>query len=201
MYIILDLLGSRSSSPKVCDIQSTMGAFAALREDGSVVCWGDPEDGGDCSPVRDELRSSAEMAKKRCWLQTERSPSRVRSKNCFGNFKWVTHVRFHDAFPKIKLIWAFYQSKACLRFQNTLISTQLCQWPRKTILRKESIGAVTKEACRRFAPPWEPLLLWWMAKWWRGEIIRMVVGVMQFRRTWWRCRRFKQRFQWEDIRV
>ena len=29
--------------------------FAALREDGSVVTWGDPSDGGDSTAVRDQL--------------------------------------------------------------------------------------------------------------------------------------------------
>ena len=38
-------------------IQSTADAFAAIREDGSVVTWGDAEWGGDSSAVRDQLHS------------------------------------------------------------------------------------------------------------------------------------------------
>ena len=38
-------------------VQATGGAFAALLADGSVVAWGDPRGGGDCSAVRDQLRN------------------------------------------------------------------------------------------------------------------------------------------------
>ena len=37
-------------------LQAARNAFAAIREDGSVVAWGDPENGGDCSGVQDQLR-------------------------------------------------------------------------------------------------------------------------------------------------
>ena len=33
----------------ISEIQATSSAFAALRRDGSVVAWGDEENGGDCS--------------------------------------------------------------------------------------------------------------------------------------------------------
>ncbi len=38
-------------------IFSTIYAFAALKEDGSVVTWGSSEDGGDSSKVSKELKS------------------------------------------------------------------------------------------------------------------------------------------------
>ena len=42
----------------VQQIQATyFGAFAAILADGSVVAWGDPERGGDCSAVQDQLRN------------------------------------------------------------------------------------------------------------------------------------------------
>ena len=37
-------------------IQATNEAFAAILADGSVVAWGDPDYGGDCSTVQDQLR-------------------------------------------------------------------------------------------------------------------------------------------------
>ena len=40
--------------PNAMQLQATSAAFAALREDGSVVCWGHPDAGGDC-PVLDQL--------------------------------------------------------------------------------------------------------------------------------------------------
>ena len=40
----------------VQQIAANKGAFAALRTDGSVVTWGDPEYGGDSSEVQDQLR-------------------------------------------------------------------------------------------------------------------------------------------------
>ena len=40
----------------VRQIISSARAFAAILEDRSVVTWGDPENGGDCSAVRDRLR-------------------------------------------------------------------------------------------------------------------------------------------------
>lgn len=36
-------------------IQATESAFAAIRADGVVVCWGNPHDGGDCAEVQDQL--------------------------------------------------------------------------------------------------------------------------------------------------
>lgn len=36
-------------------IQATESAFAAIRADGAVVCWGNPHDGGDCAEVQDQL--------------------------------------------------------------------------------------------------------------------------------------------------
>jgi hypothetical protein len=41
----------------VDQIQATEGAFAATLADGSVVAWGDPECGGDCSAVQDQLKN------------------------------------------------------------------------------------------------------------------------------------------------
>lgn len=41
----------------VVSVQSTWGAFAALRSDGTVVAWGDPQRGGDLSDVREDLHT------------------------------------------------------------------------------------------------------------------------------------------------
>lgn len=43
------------SPGKVQQIQASRSAFAAILMDGSVVCWGDPRDGGDCSLVQHQL--------------------------------------------------------------------------------------------------------------------------------------------------
>ena len=43
----------------VQQVQATTGgtgAFAAILADGSVVTWGDPDDGGDSSEVQDQLK-------------------------------------------------------------------------------------------------------------------------------------------------
>ena len=40
----------------VQQIQATDKAFAAILADGSVVAWGDPDCGGDCSAVEDEFQ-------------------------------------------------------------------------------------------------------------------------------------------------
>ncbi len=45
---------SHTQSQKVS--ASTVSAFAALRQDGTVVTWGDPSAGGDSSEVQDDLR-------------------------------------------------------------------------------------------------------------------------------------------------
>ena len=44
------------ASGNVTKIQATERAFAALRSDGSVVCWGTPEYGGDSSNVEAQLK-------------------------------------------------------------------------------------------------------------------------------------------------
>ena len=36
--------------------QSLSAQFAAVLADGSVVCWGDPRTGGDCSAVQRQLK-------------------------------------------------------------------------------------------------------------------------------------------------
>ena len=51
-HIHLDLYRSvQSQLYKVLQLRSTSWAFAALRSDGLVVTWGDPEHGGDSSQV------------------------------------------------------------------------------------------------------------------------------------------------------
>ena len=42
----------------VKQIAATSSAFAAIRDDGSIVAWGDQGDGGDCSAVADQLRDA-----------------------------------------------------------------------------------------------------------------------------------------------
>eukprot|EP00435_Cladocopium_sp_Y103_P039352 s553_g10.t1 len=46
----------QSQLKNVRQIVSSARAFAAILEDSSVVTWGDPENGGDCSAVRDRLK-------------------------------------------------------------------------------------------------------------------------------------------------
>ena len=41
-------------------IFSTNSAFVAVKSDGSVVTWGEPKHGGDCSPVRLQLMTGVE---------------------------------------------------------------------------------------------------------------------------------------------
>ena len=41
----------------VQQIQATERAFAAILANGSVVAWGNPGRGGDCSAVQDQLRN------------------------------------------------------------------------------------------------------------------------------------------------
>ena len=43
----------------VQQIQATFFAFAAILADGSVVTWGDADDGGDSSAVQDQLKGCA----------------------------------------------------------------------------------------------------------------------------------------------
>ena len=43
------LLGNKRTSLAATDI-----AFAALRDDGTVVCWGDSEEGGSCEAVEED---------------------------------------------------------------------------------------------------------------------------------------------------
>ena len=38
-------------------IQATIGAFAAIRDNGSVVSWGAARSGGDSSVVQDQLKN------------------------------------------------------------------------------------------------------------------------------------------------
>ena len=55
----------RSQLQNVERVQGTRGegcgAFAALRADGSVVAWGDPRAGGNCSQIQEKLRNVQEM--------------------------------------------------------------------------------------------------------------------------------------------
>ena len=39
----------------VLHVAGSMGAFAAVKDDGSVVTWGDEEPGGDSDEIRDQL--------------------------------------------------------------------------------------------------------------------------------------------------
>ena len=53
----------------VLQIQYTDRAFAALRADGAVVTWGDPEFGADSSSVREQLGPVQRGVKRRRTLQ------------------------------------------------------------------------------------------------------------------------------------
>lgn len=48
--------GVQDQLQNVQAIQASFGAFAALLSDGSVVTWGDPQDGGDSSAVKHQLK-------------------------------------------------------------------------------------------------------------------------------------------------
>ena len=50
----------------VQQIAANKGAFAALRTDGTVVTWGDPEYGGDSSEVQDQLRPGLWLVRGEC---------------------------------------------------------------------------------------------------------------------------------------
>ena len=45
----------------VQQICGSFGAFAALRDDGTVVTWGNAQSGGDCSSVRHLLKDVVEI--------------------------------------------------------------------------------------------------------------------------------------------
>ena len=47
----------RDRLKQVKQISASRCAFAALREDGEVVSWGDPKFGGDSSEVQEQLRN------------------------------------------------------------------------------------------------------------------------------------------------
>ncbi len=46
---------------KVSSIFSNFGSFVAVREDGSVVSWGNPYYGGDSSSVEEELDGNVDV--------------------------------------------------------------------------------------------------------------------------------------------
>ena len=46
-------------------VQAAWFAFAAILRDGSVVTWGDPGFGGDCSSVRDQLKNVQQIQSNR----------------------------------------------------------------------------------------------------------------------------------------
>ena len=48
---------ARTKSFRFAYMWRSSGAFAAIREDGSVVTWGEINFGGDSSAVRDQLKN------------------------------------------------------------------------------------------------------------------------------------------------
>ena len=50
----------------VQEIQATDKAFAAISTDGSVISWDNPDDGGDCSVVQDQLRNVRQIQATEC---------------------------------------------------------------------------------------------------------------------------------------
>ena len=54
--LMFETCASHAALPR---IQATHfgGSFAALKHDGTVVTWGIPHSGGDCSSVQDDLRN------------------------------------------------------------------------------------------------------------------------------------------------
>ena len=57
----------------VQQVQGTMGAFAAILADGSVVTWGDRNSGGDSSAVQDQLQEFQQQGTRMACHQTDPS--------------------------------------------------------------------------------------------------------------------------------
>ena len=53
--------GSIAGTLDVTALQATTSAFAALRADGSVVTWGDLQNGGDSSTVASKLNGTNDV--------------------------------------------------------------------------------------------------------------------------------------------
>ena len=60
---VRDAIDADGTTPAVTQVFSTSRAFAALRDDGSVVTWGDSDYGGDSSSVEEELNARDNTSK------------------------------------------------------------------------------------------------------------------------------------------
>ena len=73
-----------------------LGAFAALREDGTVVTWGSPEFGGDSSQVQEKLTGVQQIQATECSFAALRADGTIVTWGdsfCGGNSSYVQQLK------------------------------------------------------------------------------------------------------------
>ena len=64
---LVDVVDISIATGQFSELCAVTGAFAALKSDGSVLCWGDRETGGDCSALQQDLKDVVETLLRQRW--------------------------------------------------------------------------------------------------------------------------------------
>ena len=83
IYIYIDIIYHLSISNVARQIVASERAFAAIRHDGSVVCWGPAEYGGDSRMVR-HLLVDVMLGRHRGWVTTSHEGA-MKKQGTIGN--------------------------------------------------------------------------------------------------------------------
>ena len=59
---LVDVVDISTATGQFSERCAVTGAFAALKSDGTVLCWGDRDTGGDCSAVQQDLKDVVEIS-------------------------------------------------------------------------------------------------------------------------------------------
>ncbi|CAE7213344.1 rsmH [Symbiodinium pilosum] len=89
---------------QVTSVQASIGAFAALRADGSVVVWGQRGPGGDCTHVQDQLKDVREIQ------AAARAFAAIRADGSVEELK------------NVKEVWATLAAFAALRLDGSVVT-------------------------------------------------------------------------------
>ena len=62
---LVDVVDISTATGQFSERSVVTGAFAALKSDGTVLCWGDRDTGGDCSAVQQDLKDVVDLLRQR----------------------------------------------------------------------------------------------------------------------------------------
>ncbi len=132
----------------IIDIQSTNGAFAALREDGRVFVWGDIYNGGDVSSISYQLNDVKELiSNSGAFLALKKDNTLVSWGNIFfgGNFSSKIKQPTSKKIVKIKPLTRSFKIYTTFKQRQKPLPSKPLKVKAKEVSNSDSVARLSKD--------------------------------------------------------